>query len=76
MAYFSSFSLVIDIAVAGPHPSVHHHYSRELQEDMVRIMVAVDSDKTSERAFKEAVKGFSHETDKIYLCSMYVKQEG
>jgi hypothetical protein len=39
---------------------------------MVRIMVAVDSDKSSEKAFQEAVKGFKPETDKIYLCSMYV----
>lgn len=35
-------------------------------------MVAVDSDVSTERAFHEALKSFHPETDKIYLCSMYV----
>jgi hypothetical protein len=39
---------------------------------MVRIMVAVDSDKSSEKAFQEALKSFHPDTDKLYLCSMYV----
>eukprot|EP00026_Physarum_polycephalum_P021351 Phypoly_transcript_24549.p1 GENE.Phypoly_transcript_24549~~Phypoly_transcript_24549.p1 ORF type:complete len:145 (+),score=7.74 Phypoly_transcript_24549:65-499(+) len=37
---------------------------------MVRIMVAVDSDKSSEKAFQEALNSFHPDTDKLYLCSI------
>ncbi len=39
---------------------------------MVRILIAVDTDTSTERAFHEAMKSYNQERDKLYLCAMYV----
>ena len=38
---------------------------------MVRIMVAIDGDKSSEHAFHEAMKVYDPKNDKLYLVSVY-----